>query len=44
MHWGGVAAGVLIGLVVMLAVWRLVRKLEGDKPRQPRNRQVHKKS
>jgi len=35
MHWAGVIGGVLVGLFVMLAVWRLVRKLENEKSRQP---------
>ena len=37
MHWGGVVFGVLVGAGVMFAVWRLVRKLEGGGPRQPKN-------
>jgi len=38
MHWGGVVFGVFVGLSVMFAVWRLVRKLEGGSPGQPKNR------
>jgi hypothetical protein len=35
MHWGGVIFALVIGLAVMIAVWRLIRKLEGKNTRQP---------
>jgi uncharacterized membrane protein len=38
MQWVGVAGGVVVAVFVMLAVWRLVRKLEGDKPNPRVNR------
>lgn len=38
MHWGGVVFAILIGVGVMFAVWRLVRKLEGNNTQQPWNR------
>lgn len=42
MHWGGVIGGVLISVFVMLAVWRLLRKLEGKKSGQTGNSQPPK--
>lgn len=38
MHWVSVAFAVLIGLCVMFAVWRLIRRLEGNKAQQPWHR------
>lgn len=35
MHWAGVAFAILIGACVMFAVWRLIRKLEGNKTQRP---------
>jgi hypothetical protein len=37
MHWAGVAFALLIGVCVMFAVWRLIRRLEGNKTHRPWN-------
>jgi len=38
MHWAGVGFALFVGLCVMFAVWRLIRRLEGTNVRQPWHR------